>query len=51
LEVPSACVAALLAAAREPVPYERLAALEPIYIRSPDAKLSPTTKLLPGGGR
>lgn len=51
LDIPSASAAALLASGREPVPYERLASLEPLYLRPPDAKLPPSTRLLPGGER
>jgi tRNA threonylcarbamoyladenosine biosynthesis protein TsaB len=50
-EIPSASLAALLAEERVSVPYDELAPLEPLYIRPPDAKLPPSAKLLPGGGR
>lgn len=50
-EIPSASIAALLVAGREPVAYARLAALEPLYIRPPEAKVPAAAKLLPGGGR
>ena len=49
--LPSASLAARMALERDAVPYERLSALEPLYIRPPDAKLPSTAKLRPGGGR
>ncbi len=48
---PSAGQAATLALEREAVPYERLSALEPLYVRPPDAKLPSSARLRPGGGR
>jgi tRNA threonylcarbamoyladenosine biosynthesis protein TsaB len=48
---PPASVAAALALARDAVPYEELAGLEPLYVRPPDAKLPSTARLRPGGGR
>lgn len=50
-KLPSASLAASMALDRDAVPYERLSALEPLYIRPPDAKLPSTAKLRPGGGR
>jgi len=47
--VPSAGLAAILAAEMEPVPYESLHLIEPVYIRPPDAKLPPETRLGRGG--
>jgi tRNA threonylcarbamoyladenosine biosynthesis protein TsaB len=49
--VPSASIAAALALEREPVPYENLSDIEPLYIRPPDAKPPSSAKLRPGGGR
>ncbi len=49
--VPSAALLAMLARGRRPVPYEDLAALEPLYIRPPDARLPAGVKLREGGGR
>ncbi|MCK4548832.1 MAG: tRNA (adenosine(37)-N6)-threonylcarbamoyltransferase complex dimerization subunit type 1 TsaB [Candidatus Krumholzibacteria bacterium] len=48
---PSAGLAATLALERDAVPYKELSALEPLYIRPPDAKLPSSAKLRPGGGR
>lgn len=48
---PSAGLAAALALERDAVPYDRLSALEPLYVRPPDAKLPSSAKLRPGGGR
>ena len=48
---PSASIAAALALERDAVPYEELSALEPVYIRPPDAKLPSSAKLRPGGSR
>jgi tRNA threonylcarbamoyladenosine biosynthesis protein TsaB len=48
---PTASVAAALALTREPVRYEDLSGLEPLYVRPPDAKLPASAKLRPGGGR
>lgn len=49
--LPPASIAAALALERDAVPYESLSALEPLYIRPPDAKLPSSAKLRPGGGR
>jgi tRNA threonylcarbamoyladenosine biosynthesis protein TsaB len=49
--LPTASLAAALALGREAVPYARLSALEPLYVRPPDAKLPSSAKLRPGGGR
>jgi tRNA threonylcarbamoyladenosine biosynthesis protein TsaB len=49
--VPSASVLAMLARGREPIPYDKLAALEPFYIRPPDAHLPAGYDLKPGGGK
>ncbi len=48
---PSAAVTAMIARRREPVVYEDLAAIEPMYIRPPDAKLPAGSKLREGGGQ
>ena len=48
---PAAGMAAALALEREAVPYEALSALEPLYVRPPDAKLPSSARLRPGGGR
>lgn len=48
---PSASIAAALALEGDTVPYDGLSALEPLYIRPPDAKLPSSAKLLPGGDR
>ncbi len=48
---PSASIAAALALEGDAVPYDGLSALEPLYIRPPDAKLPSSAKLRPGGGR
>ncbi len=48
---PSAAVTAMIAGSREPVPYEDLAAIEPMYIRPPDAKLPAGSMLREGGGQ
>ncbi len=47
--VPSAGLAAIMAEGMEPVPYGSIHLVEPVYIRPPDARLSPGTKLRPGG--
>ena len=47
--VPSAALLAALAAERPPVPYGELAALEPVYIRPPDARLPRHAPLRSGG--
>lgn len=47
---PSAGVVALLASGRAPVEYGDLPALEPLYIRPPDARLPADSKLRAGGG-
>jgi tRNA threonylcarbamoyladenosine biosynthesis protein TsaB len=47
---PSASIAAALALEGEAVPFSGLSALEPLYIRPPDAKLPSSSKLRPGGG-
>ena len=47
--IPSAGILALRAPALEPVVYEELPGIEPLYIRPPDAKLPSGTKLRPGG--
>jgi tRNA threonylcarbamoyladenosine biosynthesis protein TsaB len=47
--IPSAALLALHAADLEPVTYDELPSLEPLYIRPPDAKLPPRTKLRRGG--
>ncbi|HSG26869.1 MAG TPA: tRNA (adenosine(37)-N6)-threonylcarbamoyltransferase complex dimerization subunit type 1 TsaB [Candidatus Krumholzibacterium sp.] len=46
---PSASLLAMIAATREPVPFERLAGIEPLYIRPPDAKLPGGQRLREGG--
>ncbi len=46
---PSASLLAMIAAGREPVPFERLAGIEPMYIRPPDAKLPGGQRLREGG--
>jgi tRNA threonylcarbamoyladenosine biosynthesis protein TsaB len=48
---PAAGLAARMALGREATPYEDLSALEPLYVRPPDAKLPSCAKLRPGGGR
>jgi tRNA threonylcarbamoyladenosine biosynthesis protein TsaB len=48
---PSAAVTAMIARHREPVRYEDLAAIEPMYIRPPDAKLPAGSRLREGGGQ
>ncbi len=48
---PSASIAAELALEGDAVSYDGLSALEPLYIRPPDAKLPSSAKLRPGGGR
>lgn len=48
--VPSAPLLARIAIEREPVPYEDLYSIEPLYIRPPDAKLPASAKLREGGG-
>lgn len=47
--IPSAALLALHAADLEPVHYEGLSSLEPLYIRPPDAKLPPEARLRRGG--
>jgi len=49
--LPSASLVAALALERDAVPYEELSALEPLYVRPPDAKLPSSARLRPGGGR
>ncbi|UCF04307.1 MAG: tRNA (adenosine(37)-N6)-threonylcarbamoyltransferase complex dimerization subunit type 1 TsaB [bacterium] len=49
--IPSASLLAVLSLRLEPVPYDRLPALEPLYIRPPDARLPADTKLGEGGGK
>lgn len=48
---PSAALAAALSLERDAVPYEELSALEPLYVRPPDAKVPSSARLRPGGGR
>jgi tRNA threonylcarbamoyladenosine biosynthesis protein TsaB len=48
--IPSASLLAGLSHARARVPYEDLHALEPLYIRPPDARLPASAKLRTGGG-
>jgi tRNA threonylcarbamoyladenosine biosynthesis protein TsaB len=48
--VPSAALLARIALEREPVSYENLFSIEPLYIRPPDAKLPASAKLREGGG-
>ncbi len=48
---PSAGLAAALSLERDAVPYEELSALEPLYVRPPDAKVPSSARLRPGGGR
>lgn len=48
--IPSASLLAVLSCTKSPVSYEHLPALEPLYIRPPDARLPSTSKLLAGGG-
>jgi tRNA threonylcarbamoyladenosine biosynthesis protein TsaB len=48
--VPSASLCALLALEREPLSYEDLSALEPLYIRPPDARLPDTVGPRKRGG-
>jgi len=48
--VPSASLCAMLALEREPLPYGELFALEPRYIRPPDARLPDTARLRRRGG-
>ncbi|MBU8922405.1 MAG: tRNA (adenosine(37)-N6)-threonylcarbamoyltransferase complex dimerization subunit type 1 TsaB [Bacteroidales bacterium] len=48
---PSAAVTAMIARRREPVLYEELAGVEPVYIRPPDAKLPADSRLREGGGQ
>jgi len=43
--LPSASLCALLALARKPLSYEELFAIEPLYIRPPDARLPDTARL------
>jgi tRNA threonylcarbamoyladenosine biosynthesis protein TsaB len=49
--VPSASLLAVLAREGDPIPYEELPALEPLYLRPPDARLPRDTALRDGGGR
>jgi tRNA threonylcarbamoyladenosine biosynthesis protein TsaB len=48
--VPSASILAALARGRTATPYGELPALEPLYIRPPDARLPAGYDLKPGGG-
>ncbi len=48
--LPYASIIAALAQGHEPLAYEDVAVLEPLYIRSPDARLPAGTKLGEGGG-
>jgi len=48
--VPSASLCSLLALERKPLTYEELFALEPLYIRPPDARLPDTTRVRMRGG-
>jgi tRNA threonylcarbamoyladenosine biosynthesis protein TsaB len=48
--VPSASLCALLALEREPLSYDELFALEPLYIRPPDARLPDTAGIRKRGG-
>lgn len=48
--IPSAALLARLALEREPVSYERLPLVEPLYIRPPDARLPASARLREGGG-
>ncbi len=48
--MPSASLCAELALARKPLTYEELFALEPLYIRPPDARLPGPTRRGPRGG-
>lgn len=48
---PSASLLAMLALESEPVPYGELPALEPLYLRPPDARLPRKTALRDGGGK
>jgi len=48
--LPSASVCAHLALARNPLPYEDLSTLEPLYIRPADARLPDTARLRVRGG-
>jgi tRNA threonylcarbamoyladenosine biosynthesis protein TsaB len=48
--IPAASLLARIALDREPVPYESLPFVEPLYIRPPDAKLPASTRLREGGG-
>jgi tRNA threonylcarbamoyladenosine biosynthesis protein TsaB len=48
--VPSASLCALLALGREPLSYDGLFALEPLYIRPPDARLPDTAGIRKRGG-
>jgi len=49
--VPSASLLAALARKSDPIPYEHLPALEPLYLRPPDARLPRETALRDGGGK
>lgn len=49
--VPSASLLAELATGREPVPFDMLSMLEPLYIRPPDARLPAGYELRRGGGK
>lgn len=48
--LPSASICAHLALARNPLPYEKLSELEPLYIRPADARLPDTARLKARGG-
>jgi tRNA threonylcarbamoyladenosine biosynthesis protein TsaB len=48
---PSASIAAFLALDRDPVPFEALSSLEPLYIRPPDARPPSSARLRPGAAR
>jgi tRNA threonylcarbamoyladenosine biosynthesis protein TsaB len=48
--LPSASLCALVALERSPLSYEELFALEPLYIRPPDARLPDTARLRRAGG-
>ncbi len=48
--VPSAALVVVLALGKDPVPYAELPAIEPLYIRPPDARLPAGSRLRRGGG-
>ncbi len=48
--IPSASLCAFLALGRPPLPVGEIAALEPLYLRPPDARLPAGARLAPGGG-